>query len=314
MAKNNSENINIRSIVLTGVISLIVAVSGTWIVNKLSSEKMLLEYDISSSEVFESKNGKMQISTITIINSGIKNIDDISASISINSGNISEYKVVGLHKDSYLSELKNNELSFSLKYLNPTEKFNIQLLMTNSSDSNFSPKTDIRARGVIGKQKEFDKEKGLIGTFISALLGIISVLISFLVLLKLRPNALYTKQHSDDQRDVMAYILGATGLVEYAQEVRNIPREISYWSLSDDLTEKWLHTNNKDICLEGAKALERLIDYASMANTSVMLVHTNIASLYRFAENLEKSNQFIELAANSKHEVIKKRLEILDIN
>lgn len=314
MSKEQVPSVNYKNIFITGFISLLVAVLGSLLINKITAEKLGLEYEIVTSEVFSASSGNVQIATIYIGNHGTKNIDDVTATVATNGGVIKEYKIIGLHKDAYNSRLEKNEVDLSAKFLNPDEKFNIQLLLSGDKASNFLPKIDLRGRGVIGKPKKVSNDSALINLIVPAAFGILAVYFVPLLRRKFFPQIGYTSQHSDDPRDVVAYILGISGLIDEAKEIRMIDRDISYWSICDYLSEKWISEGDKEKCLLGAQTLEKLIDYASISDTSEMLVHTCISNLYKKASNSEKSNAAAHKAFETRHKVIEKRLNHSEID
>jgi hypothetical protein len=314
MSEVKVENVSYKNILLTGVISLIVAVLGSWIVNKLTNAALGLVYETATSEVFSASSGSVQIATIRIKNNGTKAIEEVTAVIASEGSEIKEYKISGLSKDSYTSSLNKSEVNVSIKYLNPEEEFNIQFLLSGEKAQVFSPKIELRGKGVLGKSKETKNRSSVTLLFIPALFGIVMVYLLPIIRRKLFPHYGYTTKHKDDQRDVLAYILGNFGFIAEAKEIRLIERTISYWSLCDYLCEKWISTGDKEVCLKGARAMEQLIEYADIADTSVMLINTCIANLYKNASDNEKSAQAALNAFEVKHKVIEKRLHYSEID
>jgi hypothetical protein len=81
------------------------------------------------------------------------------------------------------------------------------------------------------------------------------------------PRFLFSARHRDDQRDVLAYILGAHGFYEEADWARGSERRLSYWSGADRLTEGVLRSPEKDKLQRAIKCLEALLDYAGIEDT-----------------------------------------------
>jgi len=318
VASDVTQKTNYKALIATGLISLAVAVGGNIVVNKLSEENLSLSYELTASETFGGSNGNIRISNIEISNNGTKSIDDVVLSISLQEGVIDDHKVNGIPANSYAVDKKNDKLILNTKYINPEEKFYIQLLLSNPQNSDFLPLVDLRGRGVIGKQaikKSGDSFLSSIATAIAAL----GVFASFLTFRKTRSRILDTdlirasfsdigETHSGDQRDIFAYILGINGLKKEADEIRFIERDISYWSISDHLVELWCGTKDSELMIKGATALNELIAYARIREDSVKLIQTGIARLYAEAGNPAAVQKVIETFKNEKDEVIKSRL------
>lgn len=319
------QNTNYKALIITGLISLAVAVGGNMLVNRLSEEKLLLAYDLTASETFDSSNGNIRIATVSVSNDGSKSIDDISLTIDLPDGEITEYKVTGLPSNSYAIDKKSSKLALSAKYLNPTEDFSIQLFLSNPQNTEFLPFIDLRGRGTIGTQVVKKESKSMFEVFATAAAAL-SVAMVLLTSKFFRSRILGTidfekkiqeleeardklgEKHSGDQRDIVAYVLNSMSLNREAEEVRFIARDISYWSICDHLTQKWLETEDKSVCLIGARALERLIEYAGIHDQSVLLIKSNISRLYKHANEEEKSKNLVEEVLASESGVIRFRV------
>jgi hypothetical protein len=317
---------NYKALIITGIISLAVAVGGNILVNKLTGEKLLLAYDLVVSETFSSSSGNIRIATISVVNNGSKSIDDVSLNVDFPDGSIQEYKLSGLQPNSYNIDKKTNKLSLSTKFLNPTEEFVVQLLLNNPSKTEFIPFIDLRGRGVLGSQVVKDKKSAFSESVLTALLALATAMafftqksfrkkitgVDFEELRKIKDEVTRGDKHADEQRDVVAYILSVCSLGSYADEIRNIPRKISYWSICDHLTQKWLEADDVRLCENGANALERLIEYAAIADKSVLLIKSNIAKLYKAAGKLDKSQSIVDEIMASESGVIKARVADID--
>jgi len=321
----DEQKTNYKALIVTGLISLAVAVGGNMLVNRLSEEKLLLAYDLTASETFDSSSGNIRIATVSVSNDGSKSIDDISLTIDLPNGEITEHKVTGLPTNSYAIDKTDSKLALTTKYLNPTEDFSIQLLLSNPQNTDFLPFVDLRGRGTLGAQVVKEEKNSLLEIFgtAAAALSVAMLLLSsrFSRTRIIKAGEFERKireleeerdklgdKHGAEQRDVVAYVLSIMSLTKDAEEVRYIPRDISYWSICDHLTQKWIDTDEKSICLSGAKALERLVDYASIHDQSILLIKSNIARLYKYAGEEEKSHSLVEEVLGSESGVIRFRV------
>lgn len=309
---------NYKVLILTGMISLAAAVGGSLLVERLTEEKLSLSYEMTASETFGSANGNIRITNIEVNNQGSKSVDDIVLSLSLQDGSIDEFKVNGIPANSYVVDKKKNKLIFSSKYINPEELFSVQLLLKNSQTTDFLPSIDLRGRGVIGKQA-VKEEKNSIFASIGIALAAISIFMAFLSSRKTSSKILdvtglskslsdIEDSHHGEQRDIVAYILGINGLQKEADEVRFIKRDISYWSISDHLVEKWIESRDSERMTKGAESLNELIGYAGIREDSVRLIKTGIARLYSELGNIVAVEKITNELASDESQVIKQRL------
>lgn len=309
---------NYKALIITGLISLAVAVVGNLLINKFSEETLSLSYEIVASETFGSSNGNIKISTIEIVNQGTKSIDDIVVSINLQEGSIEEYKVKGIPTNSYTIDKKENKFTLNTKYINPTEQFYIQLLLKNQMNNDFLPSVDLRGRGIIGKQATKDEKESFLSSISTAMIAI-GAFLGFLSINTIRSKILDSDSlstikdvHYDEQRDIFAYVLSINELNDDADEIRLITRKISYWSIADHLTQKWIISGDKDLMTKGCNTLKELIEYAGIQKDSILLIKSNILRLSQSLGNIESEDTILNELKNNNSNVIKKRLQNID--
>ncbi|HIF9261534.1 TPA: hypothetical protein ACX6R8_001149 [Photobacterium damselae] len=306
---------NYKALIITGIISLAVAIGGNLAVNWLSSEKMSLSYDLSTSETFSSSSGNIKISTLKVENTGSKSVDEVVLSLNMTTGEIKEFKVSGMPANLYSISSKNTQVVMQSKYLNAGDSFSIQLLTQATEQKDFLPSVDLRGRGVIGKLVEKGKGNSFFDT-ITTSIAAIGVFSAFIATRQRTNSPLVSDingKHHGEQRDVVAYILGVNGLNMYANEVRMLPRDISYWSLADYLCEKWIDSGDKDVQLKGAASLLELIGYARIAKESVTLIKTSVVRLSQESGSLSDSDPILLELQSSKSDVVQQRLAKLGV-
>lgn len=306
---------NYKALIFTGLISLAVAVVGNLLINKFSEETLSLSYEIVASETFGSSNGNIKIATVEIMNQGTKSIDDIVVTINLQEGSIEEYKVKGIPANSYTIDKKENKFILNTKYINPTEQFYIQLLLKNQMNNDFLPSVDLRGRGIIGKQAIKDEKESFLSSISTAMIAIIAFL-GFLSVNTIRGRILDSDSlstikdvHYDEQRDTFAYVLSINELNDDADEIRLITRKISYWSIADHLTQKWIISGDKDLMTKGCNTLKELIEYAGIQKDSILLIKSNILRLSQSLGNIESEDTILSELKNNNSNVIKKRLQ-----
>ena len=114
--------------------------------------------------------------------------------------------------------------------------------------------------------------------------------------------------HSDDQRDVVAYVLGANEFRKEAEDLRHSVRRLSYWSIVDELTERWLNTDDSEVMTRGVAVLDQLLAYASMQPSSRDLVRFNIARLLLRLGDSDRLKREIANLPTSKSALVSRRL------
>lgn len=278
---------NYKALIITGIISLAVAVGGNLVVNWLSEEKLSLTYDLVSSESFASSNSHIKITTLTLSNEGTKSVDEVVLSLKMNSGVISEYKIFNIPANLYTIKEDSKQLVLQVKYLNAGDHFSIQMLTHSDDQKEFLPSVDLRGRGVIGKPSKVKESN----SFLESVLLAMAAIAAFVSVLSMWSNKkvnsllessrfdLENGKHRGDQRDIFAYVLSINGLLSEAKLVREFPRKIHYWSIADLLTEEWIGSGDKTVQEKGIKVLTDLIDYAAINGQSIRLVQTNIIRL-----------------------------------
>lgn len=214
---------------------------------------------------------------------------------------------------------KSDKTSFTIEsdYLNPTERIRADLLLTLAGDKLEPPQIEIRAKGIVGKERDdsASEKKSTLSSIVTAVMT--ALLVAFFVI----PNSIariraiggkrFTTSHHDDQRDVTAYVLDVHGLHREATDLRRVSRSISYWSIADDLTQGFLDAGDPNRLNQLAKALEDLMNYGAVAETSCFLLNYNLARIYLELGNLKLARAKLDEALKENHQVIGKRIELI---
>lgn len=304
------------TIPLTGLVSLIVGVGTALILDYLRTSAAKLEYEVISSSAFSGQVQKVAMIAIELQNSGRKELELVTGRIQIKGATILESKTEGFPTRG-LSEAKSNETySIELPFLNPSERGRILLLLNLTAVELAPPIVELRAKGTTGTQrtKERTDKKDKMTALLLPVAAAFSSLSAFAALriLRRRRDRWYTTSHRDDQRDVAAYVLDACGLTDEARSLRLQVREMSYWSIADQLTQNALTKNDSDHIRKVIRALESLLKYASIAETSCFLVNYDLARLYNRVGDKEKAKSALALARKENHKVIDKRIALTD--
>ncbi len=288
------------AVILSAIVSGIVGVGSGYAVNRLTEKPAALTYDITSIQAFPGQE-RVGIVAVRISNSGKKELENIDGTITLPDAEIREVVYQGLTPQT--TNRDRSSVRFQLPFINPTEAFSVQLLVLPSTQVLSEPKVDLRARGAVGSPLERDKGTksvfASIATAVVATLTAIPLVAVFLVRKEMRSvrdtisafTVSASTDHSGDQRDVFAFVLGRHNLLEEANLLRQWPRELEYWSISDLLTERWLSAADQGRIRDGIKAFDELVQYAAIADSSICAIQLNAAKLSLALSDAETAKQ-----------------------
>lgn len=300
--------------ILTGIISLVVAVGGGYILNYLTEKRTALEYEVVNSEVFSGQKQNIAISTIDIRNSGKKELENLFCKIAFSNVIINEYKITGIPKSQSSTTQETNQFQLNAPFINPGEKVSVQFLLLLPAGQYEKPTIEVRGKGVVGiettghNRSAASPKSSLLLLLVTALLALSPMML--LILLKLNQKVFYTKKHADDQRDILAYVFAINGFLNESNVIRNLSRKVSYWAEADYLTEQCISTKDDATIRRGMKCLEDLIGYAEIAATSVLILNYNIARMAAVISDTAKANESLKKALEGNHKVIIKRIHL----
>lgn len=316
-----SSNSKLPTLIFGGLISVIVGVASGYGVNWLSEKKAELTYDVTSIQAFPGQE-RIGIVAVRITNSGKKELENIDATVRFSDAEVKEIIFQGLTPQT--SSKEGSGIRFQIPFLNPAEDFSVQILVSPNKQVLQTPMVDLRAKGAVGipanrSAENVGSKKELWTLTASAAMALVALSMAVLLSRKLtkRAESVYATPHANigtghegDQRDVFAYILGSCGLHEDAGLIRSCTRDLSYWSISDLLTDRWIASGNEANIRAGATALDRLISYALLAQESVRIIQINIARLYVAVNDEASARKYVALSTSENDPIISKRLVI----
>ncbi len=310
MADTGKQQSGYIIVIITGVVSLIVGVAGGLILNYFTERRARLEYAVVTSEVFAGPTQNLAILAIEARNTGGRELENLKVQIALPNAKLVEYKVVGIPPAAYIADVQEKALTIDVPYFNPSESISVQLFVTLASSSFETPSIGVRAKGATATQRETLTKDVDKTTSIPVLVATAGMALApmMLIYLRLRSRRGYTTSHHDDQREVLAYVLSVNGLFDEALAARNSTRELSYWSHADLVTERCLNSNDEDRTRRGIKALNDLMHYAFVSDTSRMLINFDIARMAAAIGDVDTAKTHLKQALVVDHEVIKKRI------
>lgn len=299
-------------LVLAGLVSLAVGVGGGVLVNRITERRPALEYDLIASAEFEGETQQIAIVALEISNPEDKEVERLSASMTLGEMKLREAKIVGLEPTAYKYSVKDGVFHLDAPFLNPRESFSVQLLLSSPTSDLSLPEVSVRGKGVTGVPESAASPESALDEILPASGAAFGALLSaMLIYLRRRtPKLFFTRSHRDDQRDVLAYVLGMHGFDEHAQLTRNSQRRLSYWAEADRLTESVLSEGDEERIRNAITCLQDLLDYAWILDTYRMLIHVDIARLAAAIGDNALARDYLKRARRRGHKVIEKRIDM----
>lgn len=285
-----------KPILATAFVTGIVTVLTTLVIGKFQSKTPRLEFESTTGLVLEVQNEKQAIYNVRIFNSGQKMLDNVRAVISVPDADIRSHQVDAPPTLEKTITVSPGAINLTSPAVNPGENISVSFLLAASKGLPDTPKVTLRADGVQGVEREEPKEesgfkKFLWPSLVAAYLSVGTLLAFRLRFMRSRSRTLRSlvigasrgmdgESHSDDQRHVLAYVLGANGYVDQAHDLLHRSDSSSYWAEVDFLTNSTLASENKENSKRLINTLKALLEYASIAPVSQGIIHFNLAKLY----------------------------------
>ena len=302
---------SLRILAISGFISLLIAVGSGLLLDFFRSESFNLQYTINSAEIFPGEQ-TTGIVSIDIANVGRREVDDVFCRITVPGVRIREQRIVGLFGGDEIISTTENSVEVRFPFLNPNDEFSVHLLLDSFSQIlPLEPVVELRGRGVIGSQ-EVPPQGGqtdLLRNVLTALAGIVAFVLSAQVVLSRGGLPGLTSGHFDDQRDIVAYVLSGHGFLVEAEDLRHTGRRLSYWSIVDELTDKWLNIGDNEMLARGVAVLDHLLEYATIRESSKHLIRFNIARLALQSDDTVRLRKEIRNLNAKKSSIVAKRLD-----
>ncbi len=203
---------NIKTILLTGLVSLVVGVGSALLINYFTEKRLKLTYDITTQEVFPGQQNNIGIFALRIVNDGKREIEQVLCHVGFSQGRITERSVAGIPAFAGNVTGSENYIEVTVPFLNPGEQFSVHALLANVSSPLSRPSIDVRGKGILGTDALPDK--GTQTSITEVLITTIAVLLSFVTATftfwfsRRRPQVTATSTgHSGDHRDTIAFVL-----------------------------------------------------------------------------------------------------------
>ncbi len=311
---NNNWKVIIFSALITGVI----AVLSTLIVNHFTSKKTKFTYLTQTSIPFQKDSLNVKIYNLDLINNGDAIIENIHGLIDFNNQQITDYKLKSAPVISIKDSLVKNKYNIVIQSLNPAEKITMSFLVSSPNKTDTLPKVNFRANG-LSAELESESKNSTVPLYQPLLIGItIAVSLSSILLTRISRN--FSKKideavnddgkHTGDQSKILAYLCGVNGLPLYVSKYLDVKNDIEYWSEADYFGNiSFLNKNDKEN-INRLNVLLDLLNYGNVAKKSTGIIYYNIAKIYKVMNDEDNFKEYIKRAQEIIPQIIAKRLEI----
>ncbi|MEQ1902672.1 MAG: hypothetical protein ABL888_00635 [Pirellulaceae bacterium] len=302
MSEKDKPSSKLVWVVLSGVVSLVVGVSSSLMIDQINDNTAILIFNVTSLESFPGEAQKLGIIALHVENKGGKEVEEVKCRIEMRNAKLKEPRISGLSAASPKIHFDESYFEISIPFLNPKEEFSLQLLVEPDGDALEVPIIDIRGKGVVGTEVRNTAPSRSVG-FLEILVPILMTIVAALSTAFLSIRRLFVGSGDGglgvEQRDGFAFLLGLNGFTEEARELRQSNRQYSWWTLSDALAERLLHADPLDLdgIKRGMDVLNALVSHQhQMTNASKAIVHTNLARLAEASGDTLSATQHIQFA------------------
>lgn len=303
-----------RNRLISAALGILVTVVGAVIIGRIQERRPALDYSTIESLPFSGPNGEVSIYQVTVSNNGKEEATDVACSVRVSTGKVDQFKITSSPLVNAVGTASGDTLSIQVASLNPSESFQVSILATGTQGLPARPEVAVRARGVLGNEKNPANNNPQPEPALIALAGAISavgVTSGFMILLRRKSSASSLVGSGDDQRQIMAYICRAYGLKDLANEYSARAHETTYWAEADRLGEIAIQLRDNSQTQDIEKVLSALPEYnTKLPSASKAIVYYNIALINRFKGDEVNYGRYLRLAKETSRGIIERRLKI----
>jgi hypothetical protein len=283
------------------------------------------ELDYSSPETIPYYgNGKnIAVYQVSILNSGKKSAFNVVCYVQVSGAHIDGTRIAADKAASPVETPSSDGDRLSIPELNPGETAVMSLLASSDGTLPLKPSVWLRGSGVAGKESsDPSREKSgtnesILVSVLAPLLGLVAMtgMLTFTTIKRLKKREAVTNadgKHSDDQREILAYLCGLCNLNEEAERLLSLPGETSYWAQADRFATKAV-ASTKDEARKYKAVLKGLLEYAGLASSSEGIVCYDIARIAAAHGELDEARKYLQLAKPKMGRLLETRLK-LDLN
>jgi hypothetical protein len=305
------------TILLSGLVTLVVSVAGGMLIFFLQSRQPSLVYSSSETIPFQGESKVIAVYQVAVSNDGKLPVDDIAAYVAVPGASIDQKRVSADPSFSVRDTLENGALRLSIASLNPSETVQVSVLA--SAQGSLPPRAEVslRAKGTKGHEKSPGSAASPLFLGFTTALG--SALLPFLLVPFMMPLAKFLRRrlsvtgdgrHSDDQRQILAYVYRMNGLDAEANRLDNFPQKTTYWAESDRFSGNAITSGDPSLIRNAVETLTTLLDYCAMAETSEAIVTYNLARLHLSLGTVDTAKDCLKEALRKDKPLISRTISI----
>ena len=308
---------NWGTILLSGLVTLVVSVAGGMLIFFLQSRQPSLVYSSSETIPFQGESKVIAVYQVSLSNDGKLPVEDIAAYVAVPGANIDQKRVSADPSLSVKDTLESGALRLSIPSLNPSETVQVSVLA--SAQGSLPPRAEVslRAKGIKGHEKLASSAATPLFLGFTTALG--SALIPLLLVPFMKPAVKFFARrssvkedgrHSDDQRQILAYVYRMNGLDAEANRLDNLPHKTTYWAESDRFSGNAIASGDPSLIRNALDTLTTLLNYCAMAEKSEAMVTYNVARLQLSLGAVDAAKDSLREALKKDKPLITKRISI----
>lgn len=300
---------------VTGLATLAAGVGVSYVTDYLRSQQTQLVYSVDSAVPFETPSTTIVIYRISIRNSGSSVIEDVTCQMDLAPARINQTKVTLDPSLSYDDYGEGSKYKIHFASMNPNDNVTVSVLAWSSDGFPSNPTVSLRGRGVTGLLQRQTMIQQISSDTLPLLLAtsFAAAITATLGLSKYRAVTSSQKdmsRHSDDQRQILAYLCDIRGLEKDSEQYRRMPSRISYWSEADRFASLAIKKPRSDEAVKRRKVLEDLLAYAEIESTSEAIVHYDIARIANAQGVPREAREHLAQAQKLAPKLVKTRTEL----
>lgn len=307
------------TIFVSGLVTLVVSVAAGTVIYGLQSREPHLVYSTSDTLPFNGENRVVAVYQVSLTNDGKRSVDEVVCVIRIPGAAIEQKRVIADPSLSYTDSTLNDTLKLQISSLNPSETVHVSVLASAPSFIPTHPEVSLRAKGVLGEQtsSKGDQRPFLVG-FTTSLAAVAVSFVFFIVSVGRLKRQTRSKavtegeegRHSDDQRQILAYLHRLHGLSTEAERLLSQSHATSYWAEADRMGQLAVHAQNEEIRDKYKSVLSALLEYAVVSKSSQAIIRYNLARIALASNQTSEASARLKEASALSPKLIARRIHL----
>lgn len=299
--------------IITALITATITLGVGWLITHFQESEPHLTYTIDNAVPFQGPSESIAIYNVTIGNDGKEMAENIICQLSFLPAKILQSKLTIDPAIVYSETSSNNSYRLEIPDLNAGEKAIVSILASSIDSLPTRPSITLRGKDVNGV--EASTKTGMVNnSWMFAVLSAVALYsIIFAIYITLQQRRGETKdesKHSDDQRQILAYLCSIHQLDVEVGRYNSMNSETSYWAESDRFAMLAIKMPVGQEVENRKCVLVDLLKYAVIHPTSEGIIHYNIARIAKVQNNKEEMDKHLEEAKKLIPKLINTRFEL----